>query len=421
MALVGDIIMGLREAATDLPVRQLPAPGTELTVASSVVASTTLPAGGYFVKLAYQNPWGETLPSATEFGPITVDATHGILISAPTLNSIPPAVTAILAYFAIGVGVENQFIAISLASLPFTITAPGTTGFPRGVSTAYLPDSDGSLVSAFAAYRWLNDGLKEACGKCGGGLPDMSGVASVAGQGLYQLQGSWWKANQAWYDGYPMSISASTSIFRKNPITGNYAMAFVVGQVQDRVVIEMWPQPARTSGQATLNTAITGIQTGTFLVTPGASSFVLTFGLAKIGSEIVYYSAMPGGSISVVMRGMGGTIPGPWPAGTLVQELNVFFYGMRTAPIYSVGQASLTFNLPPGWEPALAHYLLHRYRLTERDPAAAKDEYGQFSQIIGSFPLNKPVGGPRQIQVGGARGVETYPGLGSVFGGVIVP
>lgn len=427
MPTIGDLIMGLREAAVDPPTGTVAAPGSEVTV-SQLAAASTLPPGSYYVKLAYRTgtsliPLGETTTGA-EAGPIVVDAAHGIQVT----GTLPLGVSEVVAYLGTSPGAES--FAFSSTSLPLQIlsTAGGYPDIPSVRNTAWMPDSDGKAISAFAVYRWINDGLEDGAAKCGGGLPDVSGVASVAGQGIYTLTGNWWKADKAWYDGYPMSISGTDTIFRKNKVTGNYAMSFVVSHVDERVIIEAWPQPARTSGVMTTTPAITATQTGLLACAAGATTYVLPMGLAQLGpdasgnTEIVYYSSVVGGSsITLAVRGLGGTIARAWPASTPITELNIFFHGLRIPPRYRIGQASATLNVPPGWKSALDHYLLHRFRTVERDAARAKSEYEQFVQIIQSSPLNKPVGGPRQIQVGGARGIETYPGLGSFFGGVIVP
>jgi len=412
----------LREAAVDVPTGALSPPGAEVTVAL-IATANTLPSGNYFVKLAYRTAWGETLPSS-ETSPFAVDAGHGIRVS----GTLPLGVTEIAAYIGIVSGQEN--FCLSSTTLPLDIVGldAGYSDIPNVRNNAFMPDSDGKAISAFAVYRWINDGLEDGAAKCGGGLPDVSGVASVAGQGIYTLTGNWWKADKAWYDGYPMSISGTDTIFRKNKVTGNYAMSFVVSSVSERVIIEAWPQPSRTSGVMTLTPAITAAQTGTIACAAGATSFVLPMGLVLLGPdslgniEIAYYSSVTGGSsITLVVRGLGGTIARAWAAATPVTELNIFFHGLRIPPRYKIGQSTAILNVPPGWKSALDHYLLHRFKTVERDYKGASEQYKLFETIIQSSPLNKPIGGPRQIQIGGARGVETYPGLGSFFGGVIVP
>ena len=413
--------MGLRESAVDVPTGVLPVPGAEITI-SQIAIANTLPSGSYFCKAAYRTAWGETTPSA-EVGPITVDATHGIQIT----GTLPLGVTEVTLYIGLSAGNEN--FVFSNATLPFVVNsiAGGYGDVPSVRNTAFMPDSDGRAISAFAVYRWINDGLEDGAAVCGGGLPDVSGVSSVSGQGIYTLTGNWWRADKAWYDGYPMSIAGTDTIFRKNLVTGNYAMSFVVSHVDERVIIEAWPQPSRTSGVVNVTPALTATTTGAIATTAGATPFVLPMGLVLLSdgtnSEIAYYSQIISPtSLTLAVRGLGGTIARSFAAGTCTAtELNIFFHGLRIPPKYRLGQSAATLNTPPGWKSALDHYLLHRFKTAERDMQGAKSEYEQFKQIIQASPMNKPVGGPRQIQVGGARGIETYPGLGSFFGGVIVP
>jgi hypothetical protein len=419
---VGDLIMGFREAATDIPRGTLSAPGAELTVAL-LASANTLPSGNYFVKTAYRTPWGETLPSS-ETGPLVVDATHGIQVT----GTLPLGVSAVVAYVGVASNAEN--FAFVSTSLPLQIlsSSGGYSDTPGVRNTAFMPDSDGTSVSAFSVYRWINDGLEDGAAQCGGGIPDISGVSSVAGQGIYTLQGNWWRVMRAWYDGYPMSVSGTDSIFRKNKVTGTYAMGLSVSHVDERIIIESWPQPSRTGGSMTVTPALTATSLGTFTAVAGASSFVLPFGLAQLGPdaagnvEIVWYTSVVGGSsITLAIRGLGGTIAQGWGAVTPISELNLFFHGLRIPPKYLIGQSSFVLNVPPGWKAALSHYLLHRFRLIERDSKFAAEEYKQFVSGIKESPMNKPVGGPRQIQIGGGQRMDTVPGAGSVFGGIILP
>lgn len=423
MALIGDVLQGFREQATDRAVGTLASPGAEVTLGLFVTAGVTLPAGNYLAKLAYRNPWGETLPGA-ESGALAVDATHGLQVDNAT-HTLPPGVTAVVLYLTpVGgaSGTENQIFVGT--SLPFQIKAPSNNpGVPAIRNTAYLPDSDGPAVSASAAYRWLNDGLKEAAGLCGGGLPDMTGVPSISGQGMYALLGQWWKLDRFWYDGYPGAMTGSNEIFRKNPVRGNYAMNCAVEHVDNRFIFELWPQPSRTSGSTTLGQPLSSTGLTATLV---ASNFTLGFGFAQISdgsgnTEIIAYRSNVAGTMQIALRGLGGTIAQAWAVGATVQELNIVFKGLRVVPSYAIGNAYNTLNTPPGWESALVKYLLHRFRDAERQRREAQSLYKEFQDGIAKLPLNKPVGGPRQIQIGGARGVETYPGLGSFFGGVIVP
>lgn len=421
--------MGLREAATDVPTGVLPAPGSEITI-SVLAAANTLPSGSYFCRAAYRTPWGETLPGA-EVGPLVVNAGQGLQVT----GTLPLGVTAVVLYVGLAAGAEN--FAFTSPTLPLqvlssTLSPPQVGGYsdtPGIRNTAFMPDSDGRTISAFALYRWINDGLEDAAAQSGGGIPDMSGVASQAGVGVYTLQGNWWKLMRGWYDGYPCAVSGTDAIFRKNKVTGTYAMGLAVPHVDERNIIELWPQPSRTSGVMATTQAISAANTtGVITCAAGATSFVLPFGLAQLGPdaagniEIFFYSTVVGGaSITLQVRGLGGTIAQAWPTNTTVTELNMFFVGLRVPPKYLIGQSAFTLNVPPGWKAALSHYLLHRFRLIERDRKEADAEYKQFVAGIKESPLNKPVGGPRQIQIGGGQRIDTVPGAGSVFGGIILP
>lgn len=425
---VGDLIMGLRESATDVPTGVLPTPGSEINI-SVLAGANTLPSGNYFCKAAYRTAWGETLPGA-EVGPLVVNAGQGLQVT----GTLPLGVSSIVLYIGTAAGAEN--FSFTSPTLPLQIlssvgTPPVTGGYsnvPGTRNTAYMPDTDGKTLSAFAVYRWINDGLEDGAAQSGGGIPDMSGVSSQAGVGVYVLQGNWWKLMRGWYDGYPCSVSGTDIIFRKNKVTGTYAMGLAVPHVDERNVIELWPQPSRTAGAMTTTQTITQTGTGVITCAAGATSFVLPFGLAQLGPdaagniEIFYYSTVVGGaSITLQVRGLGGTIAQAWASGTAVNELNLFFVGLRIPPKYLIGQSAFTLNVPPGWKSALSHYLLHRFRLIERDRKEADAEYKQFVQLIKDSPLNKQVGGPRQIQIGGGQRIDTVPGAGSVFGGILLP
>lgn len=424
MALVGDVIMGLREQATDLPVAQLVSPGAEVSIGTFVTAAVTLPAGNYRVQLAYRNGWGETLPGV-ESGVLAIDATHGFQFTANP--GPPPGVTAVVVYITPaggGVGTENQVFVFNNPVFPLQIIAPSNNpGVPALRNTAWLPDADGRTFSVFSAYRWLNDGLKKAAAYCGGGLPDITGIPSVVQQGVYDLLGPFWKLDRFWYDGYPGAMTGSDAIFRKNPITGNYAMSATVERVSDKYTVELWPQPARTAGVTTTTAALSLTGNSVALT---ANPFTLAFGFALLSDglgniEMVAYNAMTGNVLNIASRGLGGTLQRAWPSGINVQEMNILFRGLRAVTGYNVGSAYSTLNVPPGWEGPMVKYLLHRFRDGERNSKDAQRLNKEFEQEIAALPLNRPVGGPRQIQIGGARGVETYPGLGSFFGGVIVP
>lgn len=412
MAFVGDVIISARELMTDLP-SVMPPPGLGTPVAA---AGTTLPPGTYYFVATAVNQWGESLSSneVSFTAAVTSDVTLPIAYS--------QAATDLRIYFgSSGAGSEYAYLQYSLAGAPSSILFQAISTIaqtPPLRSTAYLPDTDGPAVGAFSIYRWLNQGLKWAASKNRGGLPDFSAVGTVNGQPNYVMPGYWKKIDSAWFDGYPLGLLAKNNVFRRNPVPG-YSGMLIVFQATDRLMVEAWPQPNRTSNQTTLAAPMTAIDTVANLTSVAGQ--VLGFGMYLIGSEIVNYSNVNSNQLQGVIRGMGGTVPQAWPSSTPAIELNLMIAGYRVPSGYSVGQAASTFYLPPGWDEALTKYLLYRFRKAEQDEAGAKAALDEATILLGDLSANRIIAGPRQIQPYASIGPEVGRGLGTAFGGVIIP
>lgn len=413
MATVGDIIMGFRELATDLPSTLAPPSSFALT---PTIGSNPLADAVYYFVFTLVNQWGETIASS-ESSATTTGGNQNIVITQGT----GPAITSglsVRAYVSTLQGQEAGYFAIT--SFPFTYDStvtPISQPVPSR-NTAYLPDSDGQALGAYAAYRWLNAGLHAAASFAGGGIPDFGAVGTASGNPLYQLPGYWKKLDTAWYDGYPLYLARKNDVFRKSPVPGTVG-ALLVYQASDRLIVECWPQPSRTSGQTTLASPISASATSATLTS--AASFALGFGLVQIGTEIMEYSSISGNTLGALTRGMSGTVPTAQLAGASVTELNLMVSGYRVPSSYAVGSSGSNLTLPPGWVDALKDYMLHRFREAEQDGAEASRLLKQFNEKMQTLRTNKIIAGPRQIQANAGRGAETMVGLGSPFGGIIVP
>jgi len=413
MSLVGDLILSARESMTDLP-QSLDAPVIGTLAPLSVFPS--FPAGTYYLVATQLNQWGESV-GATEAS-ITLSAISNIAV--PITCS--PAATFIRIYWGTASGAESAYqqYAISGGSGTFTLTNLNPIAQnPPARSTAYMPDTDGSAVGVFALYRWLNQALGWAAAKNHGGLPDFGAVGTIGGQGLYTVPGYWKKIDSAWYDGYPLGLLAKSNVFRRNPVPG-YAGMLVVFQASDRLMVECWPQPNRTSNQTTL--ALSMAITDTVASLTSVANYVLGFGMSQIGAEIVNYSAIDGVNtrLTGLTRGMCGTVPAAWAA-QAVTELNLMIAGYRVPSTYGVGQAASTLYLPPGWDEALVSYILYRFRKAEQDEAGAAANLKEAEAKMKDLSANRIIAGPRQINAYGGIGPETAAGLGSRFGGVLIP
>jgi hypothetical protein len=188
--------------------------------------------------------------------------------------------------------------------------------------------------------------------------------------------------------------------------------------LDNRVALEVWPQPARTAASTTLATAIS--PTATSLTAASLSGFLLTNGMVQVDNEIMSYAGMPGGNqLTNLIRGLGGSTPAAHAASAPVAELNLFFHGWRKYfPVYQPGQASLTIPIPVDWDPFLILYGLSRAKLAEQNlgewqtlDKAFTDELAQWSRT------NRIVVGPRQVGDSSAQ-LEVIPTLG---GGWVVP
>lgn len=422
-SLVGDALMSLREQAADPP-SFLSAP-TSVAVVPSPTGSTNL-----WFTVTQLTPWGESEASTD------VAVTTGAIGSTFTVTgNCSFAATEIRVYFTLSAaGQEDRYYpytvptgGIGAFSIAFTLSSLGIAqGFAPTRSSAWLPDTDGTALSAAALYRWINEGL-DAATALTEGIRDVTGIPSTAGQAQYQVVSNWRKLTSGFYDGYPITMGSKSDIFRRSNVKGISGTTVLN---QDSVVqqVELYPQSSRTSGNGTLSAALSATATS-IPYTPGSSGWVLGFGLALIGpypadpslNELVYYSGNASNSLSPVTRGMGGTIAQAWPSGTSVMEANTYFSGIRYPSHYQRGQAASQLNLPPAWIDVLRDYLSARYKQAEQDVQGAEALYKMFAQKCQAIKGNREVMSPRQVQVGGHSGVETAMGAGGFFGGVILP
>jgi hypothetical protein len=417
--LVGDLIADIRESVTDQP-QTLPAPVAVITAGVVASAASTLPAGTYYATYTFRTPWGETLPGG-ESGALVVGAAQGIQVTAP---AIPPSASVIRVYLTLaggGSGNEQQFV--ESATLPFTISAPGATAVVPTRNSAYLPDTDGDAINAASMFRWINRGLELASQVCGG-LLDYSGVGSVSGQPQYIIPGEWKRISSVWYDGYPLSMYDARMYFRRNAITASVLSSIALSLFTDRMMFEVWPQPARTAAQTTLAVALAAADTQATLTS--AAGFLLTNGFVQIGNEIMSYSGISGNILKNLIRGLSGTVAAAVAIGganPTVFELNLFWQGWRMyAPTFQPGSSMTVLPIPVGWGSLLFKYGLGRAKLAEQnvgDYSKLEDDF--IKKLSEWYRTNRIVVGPKQVSGSceGETGLETWgQGLG---GGWVIP
>ena len=360
MPLVGDAIIAARQAVPDMP-QTLPQ-----TVASAAVVAaggSTLAAGTYAVVVTQRNPWGETLPS-TEATALVVGGGQGIQIT----SALQPSATVIRAYLTLPGGAngsEQQFVESNTS--PFTIsTPPANAGVPPVLNKAWLPDTDGPLISTTAIYGWINDGLAIISNEAGG-LLDYAGVQSVVSQPLYLVPGQWKEMSSVWYDGYLMLGGDRGQFFRRNSVTSAVLSSAQISVYNNQQLLEVYPQPARTASSTTLSAPMTATDTVANLT--NVFGFLLPFGFVKIDSEIMAYGNVSGNQLVGLQRGLGGTSPAvAHIGGAPALELNIFWSGKRQyVSTYVPGNSASVLPVPSGWEVLLFHYVAGRAKIVEHD------------------------------------------------------
>lgn len=425
MSLVGDVIISARELIPDMP-QVLPAPQV-ISVTPANTTNGNAGTGPFVIVATFTTPWGETAPSLESSGTITVpNNTLQIILALNGYQRPFPIVTGTNIY--IGNGSGNEMMKYSFpgvlpgATITLDPTGNPTYQAPPNRSTAFLADSDGTrMFSAGTLYRWLNEGMRRLSLKVGG-IQDYSGVGSISGQSLYTLAGEWRKIDSIWYDGFPLGLGNQGGFFRRNNISSTILASAAISIRTNQVVLEVFYQPSRTAGVSTLSLSMGIADTTAFVV--NLANFQ-SFGppmFALIGTEIVALSAFSGNSLINLLRGVGGTIPQAWPAGTAVKELNIPLIGKRLhTQQYTSGNAINTLPVPIGWESILPTYILSKARTAEQDTQAAAALLKEFDDAgLEMLRANRQIAGPTQVG-GGMYGAETVPGFGTQYGGVVLP
>jgi hypothetical protein len=308
---VGDLIVRSRNAAND-PCQTLSQP-----IAPDAVADVGAGIfnGSVYGFITYLTSWGETIPS-TEIGPIAC-INNGIDLS----DMVPPyAAVSARFYWGYGAGQEQQFITFA-PGVTATVGLTGATvlsGVAPYKSSAYLPDTDGDIVSASDIYRWINAGLVKL-GRLAGGILDQTGVAMPAGNAEVAIPGWWLRFISVWHNGWLTLPEQQNYTWLQSPVTGIPGIVTLWKNGAQQIV-GTWPQPSTPPAS-------------TFLVLPmGASDTVCTVqntsdfhgtdGAMANGNATLY---SPTGGFSGNMVGLSITVQGAGPgSASLATTISAF-------------------------------------------------------------------------------------------------
>ena len=236
MPTVGDLIVRARNIAND-PCQTLGQPVAPVPTVS--VSTAGIFNGSVYGYITYLTEWGETVPS-TEIGP-TVTANQAIALT----DMVPPyAAVSGRFYWGYASGAEQQYITFTpgTSALVGALGAIVVSGVAPYKSSAYLPDTDGDLVSASEIYRWINAG-QVALGRQAGGILDQTGVAMPAGNAEVVIPGWWLSIKYTWHNGWLVLPEQQSYTWLQAPVTGIPGIS-TLWRNGAKQVLGVWPQPS---------------------------------------------------------------------------------------------------------------------------------------------------------------------------------
>ncbi len=303
MPTVGDLIVRARNAAND-PCQTLQQPVAPVGTPSGAGIFT----GSVYGFITYLTNWGETIPS-TEIGPVACTA-QGIALT----DMVPPyAAVSARFYWGYGSGQEQQFItfAPTVSATIGLIGAAVLSGAVPYKSSAYLPDTDGDIVSAYDIYRWINAGLVKL-GRLAGGILDQTGVAMPAGNAEVVIPGWWLRFISVWHNGWLTLPEQQNYTWLQAPVAGIPGIVTLWKNGAEQVV-GTWPQPS-TPPAITLLTLPMGAGDNVATVQNTADFHGTDAVMSHTDPDANLYSN--NGGLAGAFVGLNITVQGAGPGGT---------------------------------------------------------------------------------------------------------
>jgi hypothetical protein len=405
VALAGDVINAFRLEAPDPP--QTLARPSAITLTPQAGGTFPNPTTIFCVATAL-NQWGETTPT----GEVSQVISGGFLAFQAAIT-VGPGATFIRLYFGFGAGLESQYVQIPVpgpGTYAILVTSPNPAGaqpaIPPVQNSAWLPDTDGSAISAAQAYAWLNDGLTELTENAGGIL-DSTGMQGITQNMYYVVPGKWYEITEIRWQNWPGFAAKRNEIFYRIILSGVPTMFSEEGRAA-RQIIGSWPSPGASGNQTTLVGGAGG--EGTPLLADDQSMIVanaLNFTVQQrvlIDNEVILFGQInqnPDGTftLSGLVRWVGGTRPAVHQVGATVTELQITVVGYRYPTLYQVGDGAMLLDIPPAWEMPIRQYMRYRYLSLEQGDAEAAPVYDQFIKHGDKLRIQR-MGAVRSMQVG---------------------
>jgi hypothetical protein len=392
-----------------------PGAGVGLTIA---VAATTgiWPSGTtVFCVATALNQWGETTPTG-EVSQLLNGGTRNLNAEI----TVGPGTTAIRLYFGTGAGLQNQYVEIPVAptsvlgssagtyliNIPIPNPASASPGTPPVQNNAWLPDTDGSAISAAQLYGWLNDGLTELT-ELAGGILDSTGMQGMTENMYYIVPGKWYEITEIRWQNWPGFAAKRNEIFYRIILSGVPTLFTEEGRA-GRQIIGSWPAPGASGNQTQLLGGAGGLGTplqkdDTSMIVANALNFTVQQRLL-IEKEVILFGQIdqnPNGTytISGLIRNVGLTRPAQHLPGVAVTELQITVVGYRYPCPYMVGDSAQPLDIPPGWETPIRQYMRYRYLSLEQGDQDAASVYEEFKKHGNQLRIQR-MGAVRSLQVG---------------------
>lgn len=378
MPLIGDVIVRVRIQANDPPQTLVQPLAPTLAASGAGTLSGTI-----YGALSWINQWGETIASSE--ASVTGLANNQVSI---TLNEpAPVGATSGRFYYSAIAGREQQYVTLATSGSLFVGTTGQTViaGTPAYKPSAFIPDSDGDLVSAFEIYRWINAGLAEL-GRLAGGILDQTGIAMPASALDVVVPGYWLTIDYVWHNGWLTLPAPQSENWLQSVQVGTPTVATMWKNAAQQV-LGVWPQPTLTPASTTLSVAMLATDTS---ATVASNTGFTAPGLCLIDSEVMSYSALSSttGLIDMV-RGYGGTVAAAHAMNATVTQATIRLLGRRLPAVISPGSSANTMDVPAGWDTVLDDYLLSRFKQTEQnvqEAAALMQEFIAKAQALKDVP-----------------------------------
>lgn len=270
-------------------------------------------------------------------------------------------------------------------------------------------DSDGAF-SASLIRQWINDAMDEISGNVPCVL-DWSGVQSIQGMDLYEMDSSVLTIQQLWYDLWPcwQTPELDTTFVTK---VGGRSYFFGPHSVGAFPRLHVWPACDRTGLSTTLSAGITSTAT-----TIGLTSVtgLKDYGYLKIDNEIITYRTLGTSSVSNVLRGQAGTTAASHLISAPVTELNIMFKFSRLAT--HVTSKTSVIEIPKPLIPLIEMYVMANVRQAEQEYQESRGLRKEFEGGLKKAADSLALKTPRQ----GMQVRSEPPGPYLYFGRVYVP